>query len=258
MKNIGVSTACFYPMKTEDSLKLLGESGFEIAEVFLNSFSELEDGYLYELRRIAEYYGMRISSVHPFTCFAEGFLLFSDYERRFEDGVEFYKRYCNAANILGGKFIVLHGDGERNKLPIELVAERYARLYDECKAMDVTLTLENVVNYQSGKIEYVENMSRLLSQRFKLTFDIKQSIRSKISPFEFLDKFGTKIVHIHVSDHTIEHDCLPPGTGNFDFGLFSAKLALLGYDGDAIIELYSKNFSTIDDLKRSKMFLQNA
>ena len=124
MKNIGVSTACFYPMKTEDPLKLLGESGFEIAEVFLNSFSELEDGYLYELRRIAEYYGMRISSVHPFTCFPEGFLLFSEYERRFQDGVEFYKRYCNAANILGGKFIVPHGDGERNKLPIELVAER--------------------------------------------------------------------------------------------------------------------------------------
>ena len=121
--------------------------------------------------------------------------------------------------------------------------------------MGVTLTLENVVNYQSGKTEYVENMSKLLKNRFKLTFDIKQSIRSKISPFEFIKKFGMYIVHVHVSDHTIEQDCLPPGTVTFDFRHFSEELKRIEYTGDAIIELYSKNFSTVNELKEAEHYL---
>ena len=38
---IGISTACLYPLETENALDRLLQLGFRRFEVFLNSFSEL-------------------------------------------------------------------------------------------------------------------------------------------------------------------------------------------------------------------------
>ena len=49
----GISTSCFYPLETEKALALLVEAGAKNGEVFLNSFSELEEPYLRALDRAA-------------------------------------------------------------------------------------------------------------------------------------------------------------------------------------------------------------
>ena len=56
---IGASTSCFYPLETEKALKKVTELGFERAEVFFNSYSELQEGFVKKLSAI-----VRLLSTH--------------------------------------------------------------------------------------------------------------------------------------------------------------------------------------------------
>ena len=88
---IGVSTACFYPEETERALRRCGEMGVRCTEIFFNAPSELDGAFLRELVQIREAYGIRVAAVHPFTSRIEPYLLFSGYERRYRDGLDFYR-----------------------------------------------------------------------------------------------------------------------------------------------------------------------
>ena len=80
---LGVSTSCYYPRTTEDSLRILLDAGVKTIEVFFNSHSELEPLFLMQLRAMANDAGAQIVSVHPYTSGMEGILFFSDYDHRF-------------------------------------------------------------------------------------------------------------------------------------------------------------------------------
>ena len=54
--------------------------------------------------------GLDIVSVHPYTSLMEGLLLFSDYQRRTEDGLMQYQRYLECAAALGARFFTFHGE----------------------------------------------------------------------------------------------------------------------------------------------------
>ena len=105
----GISTACLYPMETERALDLLLGLGFRRFEVFLNCESELQRPFLRELKARADEYGAVFTSVHPFTSAMESSLLFGNYPRRTAEAFAFYRRYCEAAAYLGGKYVVIHG-----------------------------------------------------------------------------------------------------------------------------------------------------
>ena len=106
----GISTACLYPELTEKALKQLAKRGVAAVEIFFNAPSELEESYIRELAQMARDGGIRIVSIHPFTSGFEPMLLFSSYRRRTLDGLECYKRYFHAANLLGADYIIIHGD----------------------------------------------------------------------------------------------------------------------------------------------------
>ena len=121
---VGISTASLYPMRTEDALKLLGESDVKFTEILFNSASELDAGFVNMLKKIKDNYGMKITAVHPFASFAEPYLLFSEYKRRFNDGAEFYKKYFEAAAALGAEYVILHGDYLYGTISIDEYCER--------------------------------------------------------------------------------------------------------------------------------------
>ena len=135
----GLSTACFYPELTERGLMFAASIGAQAAEVFFNAPSELTDSFVRELRRIADGSGTRILSVHPFTSGLEPLLFFSGYRRRFCDGVELYKRYFHAANLLGANLLVLHGDRRISQKPRSAYFDAFGELAGEGRAMGVTV-----------------------------------------------------------------------------------------------------------------------
>lgn len=243
--DFGISSASFYPQLTEVTVRQLGERGVTCAEVFLNTLSELEPGYLKELRRTADAGGVRVVSLHPFTCAFEPFMLFTHYERRFEDAVEWHRRYFEAANLLGASVFVFHGDKWRGPegrpvCPDEEYFERFARLRDLGKEFGVVVAQENVERCRSRDVDFLRRMIRYLDGDAALVFDNKQAVRSGVRWEDYLRELGGHVAHVHISDNGPAGDCLPLGEGTLELSAMLQALRGQGFDGAVIVELYGE------------------
>ncbi|MCQ4895808.1 sugar phosphate isomerase/epimerase [Anaerotruncus sp. DFI.9.16] len=246
----GISTACFYPELTERGLSYIAGLGAQAAEVFFNAASELDDCYLRELRRTADGGGTRILSVHPFTSGLEPLLFFSDYRRRFADGIAFYQRYFHAANLLGAKLFVFHGDRRNTTRSRRFYFDRFAELCEAGRRMGVTVAQENVPRCAGYCPDFFTDMRAYLpGARFVL--DIKQCVRAGYSPAEMADAMGEGLVHLHVSDHGARGDCLPLGAGELDLAALLGRVRGYGFDGGVMLELYRDSYGGYGELDDS-------
>lgn len=255
--SFGISTSCLYPQNTEKSLEELGKLGVKTCEVFLNSPSEVTHEFAKILNKIKSEYGIKIVSLHPFSSFAETYMMFSEYERRFDDTIGLYKRTFEVAAEVGAKFSIIHGSLIASKISTERYIERFVRLYDAGKEFGITVAQENVNRHFSENPDFLKKMRAAMKEDFKLVFDVKQAVRAEFDPLDFAEEFKKDIVHIHISDHNENFDCLPPAKGNFDFKKLIAIMDSAKYSGDYIIELYRENFEKSEDLKRALVYMQN-
>ncbi len=238
----GMSSSCFYPLETEKSLINCGEMGFENVEIFINTYSELIEPMKSEFKSIVNHYSMNVTSIHPFTSFAESTVIFGTYPRRVDDGVEFYKKYFEFAAFLGAKLLILHGAKIGPYADNEEYFERYARLYRVGQEFGITVSQENVVHFRSQSPDFIKRMSDYLGDEFSMTLDLKQCRRAGESPLDFIKAVGNKIDHIHLSDFTQSSDCAAPFEGKENFEILIKELKNKAYNGKYIIELYRKNF----------------
>ncbi len=254
----GISTACLYPMLLEDSLSTLISLNFRVFEVFVNTFSELGEDYLKKLARMAQESGSRVESVHPFTSGYENFLLFSDYERRFRDSLEFYKKYFNACNLLGAHIFVLHGRrSDKTSITDRQYFGRYMSLYELGKTFGVTVAQENVNIYSSDSPDFIKRMRKFCGENCAFVFDVKQAVRGGVDPFQILAAMGRQVVHVHINDNGPASDCMLPGCGSMDFAKMMRILKKSGFDGTLTIEVYRKSFGGLDELPIAGRFVQD-
>ncbi len=244
-------------MLLEDSFSTLISMGFRYFEVFINTCSELKGDYLKRLRRRGEKSGSKVKSLHPFTSGYENFLLFSEYERRFEDALEFYRRYFNACNLLGADLLVLHGQRrDRRSISEEETFRRYERLYFLGKTFGVTVAQENVSSCSSDDPGFVRRMRQVCGENCAFVFDVKQAVRGGTPPLTLLSAMGKSVVHVHINDHNAESDCLLPGSGAMDYAPMMKVLRSSGFDGGVMIEVYRKSFGAVGELLRAKRFVE--
>ncbi len=251
-KMIGISTACFYPLETEKSLQKLCRRGVQSCEIFYNTYSELTDSFTAQLSAIIRDGGISVTSAHPFLSFAESNELFSSYPRRFTDYLESYKRYFEVMERLNAGVLVIHGGRPVLSIPDEEYYERFGILAETGLAFGVTVAQENVVHYLSESPQFLKNMQTALGQRFAMVLDIKQALRARFSPFAFIKEVGESIVHVHLSDHNDNSDCIPPLTGIFDFEALFRSLDGIGYRGHYTVELYSASYRDEEDVFLSR------
>ena len=254
--NIGVSTACFYPLETEVALEDLGKAGVKNAEIFFNADCELKDSFIDMLIDIKNEYGINVSSVHPASAFTESFVFFSAYERRFTEGIQNYCRYSEIAAKLGAKYIIMHGGKLNSVLSDEEYCERFMRIKEAVRKNGVTVLQENVLRLRAGDIEFLKSIRNILGDEAEMCLDIKQALRCGYDPYELIDLFYNNIKHYHISDHNLSSDCLLPGRGGFDFGEFFKRLKSFGYNGSCIIEVYNNAYNDYSEIYRSYEFLQ--
>ncbi|MBQ8028570.1 MAG: sugar phosphate isomerase/epimerase [Clostridia bacterium] len=256
--NIGVSSSCFYPEAIEKSFIRLGELGVKTTEAFFNSPSELTKSFTNEINAICRHYGMKIVSFHPYMSFAEGFFVFSEYKRRFEDSLEMYKPMFEAAAQLGAKIYVLHGSKTPLAISDEEYCERYYRFLQTAKPFGITVAHENVNLYASSDPEFLLKIKKQLGSEFKAVLDVKQARRCGVDYEKYIDALSDSIIHLHLSSFSQKEDCLPPSEkGLFDFSKLFDKMLSLGYRGDAVVEVYRKNFKEDGELLSAMNYLRS-
>ena len=245
---IGISTSCLYPMYTEQSFELIAKNGVGLTEIFFNANCELEQPFIKELCKTKNQYGITVSSVHPTMSLAESFMLFSNYDRRFYEGLEIYKRYGEIAAELGAKYVIMHGGKYNGTMDNHGYFDRFAKVAEVVHQNGATLLQENVVNFRAGSLESLADMSDYLGDSVNFCLDVKQSLRGGYSPYDVLHLLGSKIKHLHLSDSNEKHDCMLPLYGNFNFKDFLDAAKSVGYTGDAVVEVYRNAYGEPDEL----------
>ena len=257
MIELGVSSACYYPVETERALEKIINNGFPACEIFFNSPSETAPAFIDSLYADAQRAGVRIKSFHPYMSFAESFFLFSSYMRRFSDMLPLYEELFAAAKALGAGIFIFHGMRVPGSIPETEYFRRFAALTEIGKRYDLRICQENVVAYRSEDPQFLKRMAAAVGKDFGVVLDIKQARRAGYDYHEYLDAVGGYIRHIHVSDFNETKDCLPPGEGLFDFHRLFHELNDVGYSGACIIELYRDSYRDEAQIGRSYDYLKN-
>ena len=254
---IGASSACFYPLETEKSFLRIAELGFTCSEIFFNSRCELDSSFIRQLKDIKDAYGVDVVSLHPYRSFSEGYDFYSSYKRRFEDAVDNYKRYFDAANMLGAKFIVMHGAKGKTDICADEYAERFGMLNEVAKSWGCMVAHENVVDFMGESTQFMSFMKNTLGDNFKMVLDVKQAARAGVDPKDFIEAMSDSIVHVHLSDFNSSKDCIAPSKqGERDFEELFSLLHKTGYNGKYMIELYSDNYSKENEILKSAKYLE--
>lgn len=253
---IGMSSSCFYPENVEDGFRKVGELGTKTAEIFINSACEMQSPLIDELISIRDYYGIEVRTIHPFTSGFETFLFFSSYDRRRYDGVEFYKRYFDAANRFGAEAVVFHGGQFKGQDDIDFYAESYSLLHNAAREQGVFIAHENVREKICSKPENMKKLADLIGDDFRTVLDIKQCRRSGTDEYDFIRMLGEKIIQVHVSDCLGDADCLAPGAGKYDFKKLFSALKNAGYDRTALVELYRQNYGSPEEIRAAMEYLR--
>ena len=242
----GVSTACLYPQPLEESLYSLAVNGIACTEIFINTHSELKKSFSHNISQLLKRFDVKCISVHPFTSEMETMMFFSDYERRIDDILEYYRLYFDFMNTVGAKIFVFHGS--KNTRNRELFCERYSRLYRLGRTFGIHTALENVSRCQSASSAFVRDVAGMLGNEFAFVLDTKQAVRAGENPLNFIEAAAKSTVHVHISDSGELGDCLPVGKGRFNFRQFFEKLNAYNPKCSIILELYRSGFGSISEL----------
>jgi sugar phosphate isomerase/epimerase len=95
--------------------------------------------------------------------------------------------------------------------------------------------------------EFIIKMHEYIPE-LKTCLDIKQAMQSGIDYVEYLKADGDTLKTVHVCDWDGDRLC-PPGKGSFDFKEFIKRLDGAGYTGPIMIELYSRDYNSFEDVK---------
>lgn len=249
----GISSACLYPCETKDALAQIAGLQAGPVEIFLNTFRELDEEYLADLARTVRAAGCRVTSLHPFTCALEPFLFFTEYQHRFEDGVDLYRRYFHACQLLGAPLLVLHGDSRAKPGDMKVYARRFAALARVAREdYGITLAQENVDRCRCGLPENVRLLRDYTDDTAAFVLDLKQARRAGQDPFALLEAMDPRNVrHLHLSDADDQRTSLPPGEGTFDFARLYRTLRQVGNRCDGVVELYRADFTDLSQLADS-------
>ncbi len=253
---IGMSLACFYPLSPEDSIPETAKLNMNVCEIFLNTVSEMEEGYIRGLKADCDRYGLQVHSIHPFTSFMENYLFFSPYPKRVQDAMDFYRRYAHAAKVLGASVVNIHGDRGLGLDDFEQYVDCLSPLLQLQEETGVTFALENVYYSSVAHPKFVARLRQRVPN-IRFTYDIKQAVKGGQDPYALLEAMGDAVVNFHVNDCDAEHVCLLPGCGSIDYDRIAALFRQNRYDGPALIEVYRKNFQNPEEICHSKSFLEH-
>lgn len=253
----GISTACLYPQKLEEALYELALNGITHAELFVNADSDITRTRVHTLKTMMEHYGVTCPSVHPFACPIEPVMLFTEYERRADDMIDYYRRTFAVMQELGAKIFVFHGNDSKHPVTPEFYCERYLRLVNAGKEFGVTVAQENVDRCQSGSLHFLREMRRILGEEAHFVLDVKQAVRAGESPVNMLHMLGSHVSHVHISDHGEKGSCLLLGQGTFRIRSFLEALHTYNPECSVMLELYRDSYRGISDLVSSYRMLSH-
>lgn len=263
----GMSTACFFPkVYNEDAIDVMGRMGISNIEIFFSCMTEYKKEFVNELKRRAEFWGIRVNSIHAFNLQFEP-QLFSMHDRARNEAIDIYRQVLEAGAVLNADSYVFHGPGNLKRaqkliLNYSYIAEKTQPLADMAKAHNLKLSWENVHWCWYASPDFPQKLLPLLSEdSLYFTFDLKQAVQSGFLPTEYIKQMGGRLSNIHICDVAFDEEagCVPmlPFHGSIDYDNMKSALKEIDYRGPLILEVYSRNYNSNQELFDNFMQVKN-
>ena len=254
---IGLSTASYFGKAvTEDAIELIKDTDVDTIEVFLTTFSEYEPSFGDLLKsRLGR---LKVHSVHTLTSQFEPQLT-NRAERTRADAFCLLNKVGEIIKKLNASYYTFHGATVIKKRQLtpdyEWESKCTRDIINTLGKYGAELTYENVHWAMYRNPEFIIKMHEYIPE-LKTCLDIKQAMQSSIDYAEYLKADGDTLRTVHVCDWDGDRLC-PPGKGSFDFKEFIKRLDGVGYTGPIMIELYSRDYNSFEDVKESVYYLKN-
>ncbi|OKY77858.1 MAG: Sugar phosphate isomerase/epimerase [Candidatus Methanohalarchaeum thermophilum] len=247
---LGVGLAIYYSKKYDlyEKIKHIGESDIQQVELycgspFLKKWNTSD--YIEEIKKIKEELNTQDlnSSVHS----PHYDLNISTWNSGVRKVVlEEIKKTFKAANLIGSNLVVVHpGYVPSRKFSrekaLQKMIDNLRELVDVAENFDIMIGLENLSRHSKALGVLPRELNMVLdevdSKNLGITFDVAHANTiSSMSPVEYIQEIGDRIIHVHLSDNRGEDEHLPIGVGDIDFRDVLAELKKFDYSGDYIIE----------------------
>ena len=257
---VGISTACFFGKALlEDSLPMIRKTEAELCEVFINAPSESDPAFIRSLKESADSLGLKIGTMHPFGIQYE-LQLFSNYPRTVDDARKIYERNIAAAQALGAEYYIFHGGTafkfrSKNTLNYKNIGKNLDVLMGIAEDYGVRLAYENVYWCWYSFPEFCDMiLNEVTNDNLCFNLDIKQAVFSGYETAEYIKHMGSRLKNVHICGVNCKEGefrtCMPEH-GDYPLSDLKKELLLVGYSGNIILEVYSNNYDSLDDLKKS-------
>lgn len=220
---IGLTTACFESLETEDALKLVSQTGAETAEICLKTFYEYRPEFA---KKYAENKGgVEICAVraNPYNFEPQ---LFSPSRRVRGDGLYWLDQLMRSAQLFGAKNFILHGFACSGETPDYNALSGYINgVIDFCAYYGVGVCL---TNSSHGLFNSPSDFKELKARCPALSgvLDIDAATRSKFKICEYIEDMSGAIACVH-----LPCECLD-GAGEL-FKLLKDG----GFDGSVLLDV---------------------
>jgi sugar phosphate isomerase/epimerase len=98
-------------------------------------------------------------------------------------------------------------------------------------------------------------LSRKMDKGIYYTLDIKQAVRSKHTPMDYMEIFKDRLSTVHINDVSLDASCLLPGQGELNLKEIVEGVRKINSDIPYIIEVYRENFNLYEQLREAKEYL---
>lgn len=249
---IGLTTACFNGLETEDALKRISETGAETAEIYLKTFYEYRPEFA---KKYADNKGgAEICAVHVNPQNFEP-QLFSPSRRVRGDGLYWLDQVMRSAQLFGAKYFTFHGFARTGeKLDYDALSGYINGVIDFCGYYGVGVCLENV-SFGLYNCPPVFKELKARCPALSGVLDVKQALRAKSKISEYIKDMSGSISYVHLSDVDKKGNLCLPGEGVCDFKELFKLLKDDGFEGRVLIDVPSdkidkvnKSFNTIKQL----------
>jgi sugar phosphate isomerase/epimerase len=258
----GISTGCFYRMDILHALPVVRDGGFSLIEVcsFPAHLDYHNGTHVNQAADLMARLGMEANSFHA--PFADRIDISSLDPAQRKDSVSEVFRACDAAHVLGARYVVLHPGPEKEGKPRP--EEWYHRMVcataslnevaHHCRELGLILLLENMLPhlmfghtrdmlYLLGAIRETNVGTCLDTGHAFLSGDLRTVVH----------KLSGHLRMLHVNDNLGDQDLhLAPGDGAIDWISLIRQLRQWRFQGPLILELAGSGESPVKIMERAR------
>ena len=263
---LGVSTASYFPLlHVEEAFDKVAALGADACEIFFETHSQYCDEFakvlLDNIAKARQVHNFEVHSIHALTNQFEPDL-FSLGSRAVQDAKITFENLLKVGEKLNAKYYTFHGatilkKTSKANMNFERIGRIYNELHEIAEKYGIEFCYENVHWTYYHFPEFIELLAPHCP-KLSTVLDIKQARQAGYTYKDFLPKMAKYVKTVHVCDYDEDGITKIPGRGCVDFVELFKILLDIGFDGSVLMEVYSKDYKSFDELKESYDFLKVA